>query len=209
MQPPGWMAAKLAVKGIWAAFIVATLLAFAIFAAVQTARLEGLRIWPLSLTGWIEAAQDRQATIDRMVAAQIAAAEQARLARLAQESKYRDIAERIDEHAQDDLDSAMRAADRFIAAGGMRAEGAGSSPCNAGAAARDRSAGDTGRTGRTSQLDAEANRLADGTGGVAEGFVIVSAEDIRICTRNTIKAEAGHQLATQLQDASAPDKAAQ
>jgi len=200
ISAPGWMTARVAMKGVWLAFIGAAILAPTTIAAVQTIRLEGLQVWPLSITGWIETAENRQDQIDRMIEANEAAAAKAKAARLAQESLYRDIAQRIDDDAQDNLDAALRAADRFIAAGGMRAQAAGNPRCGAGTGAEDRSAEDPAGAGRPAQLDAGVDRQ---TAGLAEGLVLVSAEDIRICTRNTIKAEAGHQLATRLQAASA------
>lgn len=203
MTPPGWSIARIAVRRIWAILPLASLLAALAAATIQTARLEGFHVWPITVTGWIKTASDRQKIIDRMTSAQDEAAQAARAQRLDQEAHYRAIAERIDDNAQDTLEAAMAAADRFIAAGGMRSQAAGNPRCSAGTGAGDSSAEDIGRTGRATQLDAGGDRLAAGPAAdLAEGFVIVSAEDIRICTRNTIKAEAGHQLATQLQAAS-------
>lgn len=53
--------ATVTLKGIWAALIAA---AFAIvlgLLAVQTARIEGFKVWPLHWKGWIERATDAEA----------------------------------------------------------------------------------------------------------------------------------------------------
>lgn len=208
MNLPPWTTAKIALRGIWLIFIGALLIAALTFGIVQTIRLEGLHVWPVSVTGWIKTAEERQATIDMLENAQDLAAAKALVARIAQEAAYRDIAERIDEDAQDNLDSALGAADRFIAAGGMRRPGAAGSPRGAAGTGReDHAAEDPGRAGRAPQLDAAIagvlDRLDEAAGeGTGGDFVLVSAADVRICTRNTVKAEAGHQLATQLQAAS-------
>lgn len=209
MTLPAWTSARIALKGIWLAFIGALFAALALALAIQTARLEGFHIWPVSMTGWIKTAEDRQATIDDFTREQALAKARAAAARQSQEQTYREIAERIDEHAQDDLGRALDAADRFIAAGGLRSAAAGSAGCRAGTAGAYHPAEDSGRAGRATQLDADIAGVLDrieaaqaGGAATGEGFVTVTAADVRICTRNTVKAEAGHALATQLQAAS-------
>ncbi|MFW2445984.1 MAG: hypothetical protein ACN4E6_01540 [Qipengyuania pacifica] len=200
----GFLAAKHAIKGGILAIVAVAFLALAIFAGVQTSRIEGFHVWPVSMTGWKKTAQDRQATIDQLAAAQDLAAATAHAARVAQESTYRDIAERIDENAEDSIESAMAAADRFIANGGLRGQASGSQPCSARAASSDhRSEGFDG-TGRATQLDASGAGDAD-LGEPTDGLVLVSAADVRICTRNTVKAEAGRDLAIKLEAASKPE----
>lgn len=193
-------AARIGVGGLVIALLMAAL-------AIQTIRLEGLRIWPVSVTGWKEKAIDRQLVIDQLIEAQTIATERAEQARQAQADTYRDIAERIDDNAQDSLGSAMDAADRFIAAGGMRAEATGHpARCPASPAGNHR-AEDTEGTGSPAQLDAPD--LGEGpAAGRAEGLVLVSPADIRICTENTVKAEAGRDLALQLEAESAAAAAA-
>ncbi|MCP2016846.1 hypothetical protein [Qipengyuania citrea] len=198
----GFLGARHAIKGTLLAGCAGAFLSVVAFAGVQTARLEGFHVWPVSVTGWKKTAQDAQATIDRIELAQIEAAEAARLARIAKEDAYRQIAERIDDNAKQSLDTALDAADRFIAAGGLRASAAGSAPCSARTGAADYPAADPDRTGRTAQLDAAGAGAGD-LGAPAGGLVLVSAADVRICTRNTVKAEAGRDLALQLEHASA------
>ena len=196
---PGWAQTEMALKAGWFALIGALVLAIAAFGAVQTIRLEGLKVWPLSIEGWKPKAERLQRLIDDIDEAQRLAAEVAREQREAKESQYRDIAERIEDNAQADLDGSLRAADDFIAAGGMRAEAGRSAPCRAGTAAGDHRAEDPAGTRRATQLDAATSAQPDPQ---PEGLVLISPADVRICTVNTVKAEAGHQLATQLQEAS-------
>ncbi len=202
---PGWTQTQMALKAGWLALIGALVLAIGVFGAGQTIRLEGLKVWPLSIEGWKPKAERLQAQIDAMTLAQLLAAEEAEAARLAQEQRYRDIAERIEDNAQADLDGSLRAADDFIAAGGMRAEAGRSAPCRAGTAAGDHRAEDPAGPRRAPQLDAATGAQPDAGARLepAEGLVLISPADVRICTVNTVKAEAGHQLATQLQEASA------
>lgn len=195
----GLLGIRRAVQGFWPILRGIAFIALAIALAVQTARLEGLHVWPVSITGWIKTAETRELQIDALLAAQEQAKKDARAARLAKETVYRDIAERIDDNAQDSLEGAMRAADRFIAAGGLRAEATGNLRCSPGTSPGDRGAADPDRTGRAPQLDAAG--VGDAA-GLADGFVVVRAEDVRICTSNTVKAEAGRKFAIEVEAAS-------
>jgi hypothetical protein len=202
IAPPQVFAAGITLKGIRLLFTLLLLTALAIGLAIQTARLEGFKVWPLSMTGWIEIAGARQTTIEDMIAAQERAADQARAARVQHEKTYREIAERIDENATDQLEAALAAADRFVAAGGMRAEAGRNTRCATRTGAEDNAAENSAAAGRTPQLDARnAGQPAglEGAAGTAESLVLVPAADIRLCTINTIKAEAGRDLALQLE----------
>ena len=200
---PGWTQTEMALKAGWLALVGALVLAIAAFGAVQTIRLEGLKVWPLSVEGWKPRAEASERLVADIMIAQDLAEEMAKAERRAQEQRYRDIAERIEDNAQADLDGSLRAADRFIAAGGMRAEAGRSAPCRAGTAASDHRAEDPAGTRRAPQLDAATGAQPDAQ-PQPEGLVLISPADVRICTVNTVKADAGHQLATQLQEASAP-----
>lgn len=208
---PPWMAARVALKAGWLALVAAIALAIAGFGMVQTIRLEGLHIWPLSIEGWRPLAQERGRQLAAIKQAQIDAGIAAQAAKAAQETTYREISERIDEHAENEIDRALRDADRFIAAGGMRREAAGSQPCPAPAAGPDHRAANSAAAGPATQLDGTSDSagagLADPARAGAEAdLVTVRAADIRICTINTLKAEAGRAFAQQLQQASAPSE---
>lgn len=140
------------------------------------------------------------ATIDAIAAAQEHARERAKAARLEREKIYSDLAERIDENADAKLDGALDAAERFIAAGGVRREADRGESGRTGAGTEDRSSGSADGAGRAAELDDSGGAGPDRTGS---GLVLVTAEDVRICTRNTIKAEAGYELAVGLEAASA------
>jgi len=86
-------------------------------AAVQTVRLEGFKVWPVTIEGWKPKAERYEATIEQVRIEQDVAAEKARLARLEQEARYRVLAERIDDDAKRDMEKTTDAAERFIAAG--------------------------------------------------------------------------------------------
>lgn len=170
---------------------------------VQTVRLEGLHVWPISIVGWIRTAEDRRATIDRMIAAQVVAADNARKARLEQEALYRSIAERIDDNANAQLRDELAVAERFIAAGGVRAEAPRCEGGDAGTGASDRRAGRTEGAGSATDLDDAGG--ASGRPDPGDGHVRVPAEDVRICTINTIKAEAARSFVLELEAASRSD----
>jgi len=204
---PNWTSATIALKGIWAAAIALAFSALLAALAVQTVRLEGLAVWPISFEGWIATAEQRRVRIaeleddiDDIEAAQEHAADRARAARLEREKIYSDLAERIDDDADANRADALRAAERFIAVGGVRGHEADRGEGGrAGAGAEDRSAGRAEGAGRATELDDAAGALA---GLAGRGLVLVTADDVRICTRNTIKAEAGHALAIGLEEAS-------
>lgn len=55
-----FLTARHAVTGAAIATAAGALLLLAIFAAVQTARIEGFHVWPVSVTGWKKTAFDRE-----------------------------------------------------------------------------------------------------------------------------------------------------
>ncbi len=161
--------------------------AFAIALAllvVQTVRIEGLHVWPLSVTGWKARALDAERAItdiekaqDDALAAAIAAREQA-------EADYRNLAERIDRNAEDARQNAMADAERYIAANRVRCPAIGGPAGGTAPAAQDHRAGDGEGPGAAAELD-EAGRVA------------VPVNDIRICTANTLQAEAARRWALE------------
>lgn len=150
-------------------------------AAVQTVRLEGFKVWPLSVEGWKPKAERYERDLANVRQAQALAKARAEQARLEQEARYRALAERIDDNAKRDMGSAVDAAERFIAAGGVRCKASGSDRIGTGTRAEGGSPGDTQGTGATPVMD--------------EGTVAVTADDVRICTVNTVKAEAAREWA--------------
>lgn len=168
--------------------------------AVQTVRLEGFKVWPLSLQGWKPRAEAAEKTIADIAAAQVLAGDKAKAARIAQEDRYRGIAGRIDDNAQADIGNEMDGAERFIAAGGVRPEGNRGLGGRIGTACPSDGARPAETAGRPAELDdTEAGAAAPVIG---DGLVLVLAEDVRICTTNTIKAEAGRAFALEIEAAS-------
>ncbi|WP_370189227.1 hypothetical protein [Qipengyuania sp.] len=64
MRVPAWTSAEVALKGVWCAAIGTVILISLGFAGVQTARLEGFKLGPISMTGWIETAKTAAAERD-------------------------------------------------------------------------------------------------------------------------------------------------
>lgn len=208
MKLPSWTSVEMTVSGLRAALVGLAFLVVTGFATVQTMRLEGLHAWPISITGWIKTAEDRQATIDKIRAAQELADAKARAAKLAAEKTYSDIAERIDDDANRQIDTAMDAAERFIAAGGAPASrrvqcpATRSSPGRTASPAGGDRAGNGEAAGRAAELDAAGDEFV-----LPDGYVLVPAEDVRICTRNTLQAEAARRWALDLEAASRAEPA--
>lgn len=199
---PQWTAAELSIKGLWAALVALVFAIVLILLAVQTVRLEGFKLWPIEAEGWKPKAVRLADEITLIRLEQGVAGEAAKAQRLEQEDQYRGISERIDDDAQDQLAEAAAAAERFIAARGVRPKAAGCPRGRAGAGAQDRDAPNPQGTSQAAELDATPDRRDF---GVPEGYVIVPADDVRICTVNTIKAEAGRELAIELEKASADE----
>ncbi len=59
-----WHQAEIAVRAIWVAAIAALVLIVCAFGAVQTVRLEGLKVWPIEIVGWIETAKTNETQRD-------------------------------------------------------------------------------------------------------------------------------------------------
>lgn len=162
-------------------------LAIAILAAllaVQTVRLEGFRLWPLSIEGARPKVERLQRDLDNVKAAQVVARERAEAAKLKVEQEYRQLAGRIDDEAEDAREGALADAERFIAASRVRCEAAGGRGSGAVAAAGDQGAGRGEAVPGSAELD---------------GAVAVSADDVRACTLNTIQANAARDWALGLE----------
>lgn len=168
--------------------------------AVQTVRIEGLKVWPLSIEGWKEKSDRLQGDLDAVRDAQKEARQIAELEKAGTEKVYREIAQEIDYETEAELRDQLAVAERFIRAGGMRTQTAGGGSRRAASPSGDHPAGRSDQAGPPAELDgADRTGLPD-----PAGLVLVTADDVRICTANTIQAEAGRQFALQLKAASAP-----
>lgn len=200
MRLPGSLQAEYALRGVWAALIGGLVLVLAGFAGLQTARLEGFKVWPIEIEGAKPRAERLTARIDAMKSAQTQAQRLAKQERVDNEEEYRGIAERVDREAKVDLTVEMDAADRYIAANRVWQWPEGIECGDTRTAAGSDRARYTEGTGPAAELDGpEAGFRA---GARRNGLVVVSEEDIRICTANTIKAEAAHDWALQVEAAS-------
>lgn len=181
------LASRISLTGLAIAILAALL-------AVQTVRLEGFKLWPLAIEGARPTAARLALDLQNVRQAQGIALERAQAAKLKAETDYRTLAERIDTHAEQQEGAAMAAADRYIAANRVRCEAAGGSRGRPAAAPGDHRAGRGEAPGQTPELDA-----GRGVAGDAGGLVLVAPEDVRICTANTLQAEAARDWAIGLE----------
>ena len=178
--------ATITLRGIYAAIIALAFAVLLILLGVQTVRLEGCRLWPLSVEGWKPKAQRLQLDIDHIREAQKVAADKARLARLEQERIYREKASQADAQEQKARADSMDAAERFIAANRVRSQAVGGSRGGAGAGGQGNAPQSADRPGSAAELVA--------------GFVAVPEQDIRTCTENTSRLVAAREWALGLND---------
>lgn len=134
--------------------------------------------------GWKPKAQRLQGVIDDFDQAQADALAKALAAKAEAEREYRDLAERIDNDAEKARAGILDATERFIAANRVCPPDRGSTGGTP-APAPDRSPGDGQGPGQAPELD--------GT------LVAVKPDDVRICTVNTLQAEAAREWALELE----------
>jgi hypothetical protein len=177
------MYARLAALASRIGFTGLAIAVLAALLAVQIVRLEGFKLWPLHMEGWKPKAERLQTDLDNVKRDQKAAADAAKAARLAEEARYRQLAEDTDAKLRQAQSRALDSAERFIVAHRLPA----------------RVAGPTSGAGAGSESDrAGGDHSAGGTADLASDVVAVSAEDVRICTRNTARLVAAHDWAATL-----------
>ncbi|HYD23838.1 MAG TPA: hypothetical protein VEB68_03510 [Croceibacterium sp.] len=191
----GAIAARIGLSGAAIAVLAALL-------AVQTVRLEGVRLWPVSIAGWKPRARAAEAQLRQVPDAQAEARRRAELARAETEQAYREIAHRTDQETDDALPPAMAAAERHIADNRVRCPSAGDPTGRADPAAGDRGAGDGDPAGAPAELDAAGGAVAD-----RDARVAVAPEDVRICTENTVRLEGARAWGLALEESSAARQA--
>ena len=181
------LAPSYTIKGIWAATIPSLFLIVTTFAFVQTIRLEGFKVWPIS----VEGARPKAARLEKELAAIVTAQADAATAQKeiveAAEKEYEKIAERIDEYAEQVEKDAMARAERFITAQRVRCEAPGGFASGAGAAA---------------PADVPRDRETVPGPHFLDGTVAVPESDVRACTLNTIQANAAREAALALEETS-------
>lgn len=139
--------------------------------------------------GWKPKAKRLQRDLEATLEAGQQAQQQQQAVNDTAEQIYRDVAERIDDETEHARAGALDDAERFIAANRVRCPNGGGTS-GASAAAFDRGAGDGEALPGATELD--------GSGAVA-----VPETDIRVCTVNTLQAEAGALWAREIEEASA------
>lgn len=167
-----WYAARIAVKGIWAAAIAAVVIASLASGVVQTVRLEGLKVGPFAVTGWIAKAKAREAERDaertahqttkdeyRAAQAQAALLEAARLKRVRQQQE--EITNAIEKDYRGQLADLGARAERLRTQLRARAEPAGPPAGERGAPLRNTAGRADGATGdhRLSSAGGEPARI--------------------------------------------------
>lgn len=150
--------------------------------AVQTIRIEGLKIWPVTVEGWKPKAAHLQNTLDQIEAAQTAATEKAKAEKLLREQQSREQAQRIDDDEKKIRSDAMASAERYIAAHRVRL------PTIASAAG--------GAITPTEDYSTQSSNGANPAPLMDE--VAVATDDVRICTENTTRLEAARTWALGL-----------
>lgn len=134
--------------------------------------------------GWDRAAMQRDianAALDKVAVAAVQAEKAAKEAKEKAEREYRELAERTDNATIERLETELGRAERFIAANRV---------CPANRSASGPAPAATGDNGAGS---------GDGPGEAAElDGVIVPADDVRICTINTVRLEAAREWALEL-----------
>ncbi len=172
-----------------AAAIIAVLLALlgcSLFNTYADVSLNGPFGIGFHFEGWKPRALRDELDLAAVKKAQVVALERAEAAKFKAENKYRNLADRIDLNAQNARVDALADAERYIAAHRVRCEASG------GAGSGTVAASDRGGAGR-----GEAASPAP----VVDAAVAVSADDVRICTANTVRLEAARDWALGLENA--------
>jgi len=172
----------------WRDFVI---LGLVLICLVQTVRIEGLQvrlplIGAVGPEGFRPKAERLERVLDGVKVAQEAAHKLAAEQKAREESELRELAKGTDDAIEQGLRDELARARDFIARNRVRdAQGRAS---GAAAPAPDRSAGHDGPAGQAPELDDAATGL-DLLSDADRGLVVVPADDVLICTANTILAE--------------------
>lgn len=171
-------------RGIWAAVCAALFLIVLVFGVIQTARLEGFKVWPFKVEGALGKVDRLEGEIQAIVDGQKEAARAQQAVNDAAEAAYEDIADRIDNEQAEISGAALAGVDRYIAAQRVRCPALGGTPGGASAP-----------SGHTSPGDGQTVPAA----AAMDGAVAVPESAIRNCTLNTLQANAARDWALQLE----------
>lgn len=179
------------IKAAWALFIAACVAVVLIFAVVQTVRLDGFKFLFWEVEGAIPRAERLEGEIAAILKAQREAREAQIKVNKDAEKKYSDIGQGVDANANAETIASHDATEQFIAAGGVRPQSSAGCPGGAGAA-----------TGHLRPTEPQAADQAAKLDAAPSNTVSVTPDDVRICTANTLTAEAGQAFALGLEAAS-------
>lgn len=194
------LSANYTIRGIKLALAGGVFLLLAAGNVAQLIDRHGFKFWFVEIEGVHDRADRLEAEIKGIELAQGQAGQMAKDQREANEDEYRDIAADVDRNAGTALDRGFASADRYIRANRVWQWPEGVPCSNAGTAAGGDGTGNPQGAGQTSELD--GSRTGRGSGARGDGMVVVSAEDVRICTENTVKAEAARDYVTKVERAS-------
>lgn len=168
-------------KGIWAALIA---FAFAILFAllvVQTVRLEGFKIWPVSIEGCIARSERLRADLDKVKASQKEASRKQAEVIAKKQAEYDQLAKKAQTNEQKihDLSRALTDSYASNAAHRLRPEALGGSPGGSRVASEDNNSG----VSETVPEDA---------------LVAISIADLHTCSDNSVYALTAYEWAREL-----------
>lgn len=194
------LSANYTIRGIKLAIAGGVFLLMAAGNVVQLVDRHGFKFWFVEIEGAHDKIDRLEAEIEGMNIAQEQSGQLAKKQREANEAEYRDIAADVDRNAGTALDRGFASADRYIRANRVWQWPEGVPCSNTGTAAGGDGTGNPQGAGQTSELD--GSRTGRGSGTRGDGMVVVTAEDVRICTENTVKAEAARDYVTRVEAAS-------
>lgn len=174
------MPTSLTLKGIWLAIVAIAFAVLLILLAVQTVRLEGFKIWPLSYEGALPKIKRYETAFAEIERKTVETTAKWKQAIEAKEQDYRNKAQEADDNAEEALSGAMAAAERHIANNRVQC------PANRG-----------GVNGPAASASGGSAGGGDGPGRDAE-LVAVTPDDIRICTTNSVRLQAVRDWALSL-----------
>lgn len=195
MRIPQYVAATYTLKGVWAALIAAVVVLLLAIVVIQTSRLQGFKVWPVNVEGALPKIDRLELEIAAIIQAQKDATQAQQQVNSAAETTYRDISGRIDHDTAQQIETELDVADRYVRANSLRGQASRCAPRRAATAPGHNSASSGEAAGSQAIVD-DSDSYGD------EGMVVVNATDVRVCTINTLQAEAGRRWALELEAAS-------
>lgn len=186
MIPP-LLTARYALQGVWLALIALVIVVSVGYGLYHKMLIDGYKILFIESEGYRPAYKRVLTDNKRILAAQAEAERLQRQINQEVEDGVAESSERIDREKYEELSDQLAVAEQFIRNNRVRGQADRCPSGPTGAAAQDRSAGDSEAAGATAIVDG------------AEDLVLVPSNDIRICTTNTLQAEAGREFALDVE----------